>query len=1647
MNTNKNMHRRGFRARQRIARVFARTRVGLGVFTYLLLGMSPALADDIDIYTKAVASGGGGGSVIMFHIDTSASMLYEFETKEANNKQDGMPSFDADAYANSLLDQRFFLLSDAMRGQVTSLGGNYKVGIVGQDGAAGGVVYAEAKPLSSGLLPAAGAGAGPTGGVQTFPITQALDDVEQATSAAAIDSGQWYLDLGMSSGGGWGRLNTLPFTAHWTSSAGSVAGTGLNDWPPSYNYYWPGGGAGNIAFDYYHESTSGTQTIYLSSATTDTVLYVIGWDANWTTYGNILTGAYPSPGDNTGAPQKVCVDDAMDWEYNATKDYCQTKCVKTSPKPPCAGKIETKTKAYVLQSNTNSFVTLSGLVQGRTYLVIAATKTAGVSADFQLNLEYPDRGHLEGYLSTWSGTSNEQRVGLRFRNLGIPAGATINDARLQLQSSDPWNTQVTARMRVGIDTATSPADFLVTDLWNRTFDWEDYQDIESWEHPWVDGESWWLRYERTEDQRFDVKDLLQDQIDRTGWCGGDVVLAIEGDHTAWSWQKRREIWSYEAASYYKQWNYPLYAPTLTVDWSPGATSGDLCGTPMVKTYKISSSSEDVSQQADGSVQLDAEYLSVSNNQKTGLRFSLVDIPKDAVVENVKLVLTAHASGSPSAMTIRGINEGLAKPFGAAVNELNDRELMPTTVNYTPGSWVAGNTYTIDTPELKTLVQNMVKGAGWEFDGTLGFILAAAGGEMQVRSWERTASGADSLSRGDFGTMAPKLIVTLRAGTAMPTGKSHRRSLVEWLDGFVPFGYTSIAGSYLQMANYVKGRTPLPQPSMLAGACSNNVAILVTDVFENANSYSGFDAQVATVTGKASCGGNASEAWPCLFSMLDAMYEPEKAGAAGLSADGQYYAMRTYSIGMGPLAQTGGGQLRASANHGGGEFFPAKNSAELIQYFRDIIKSVADTGATIAAPGVSVNALNKFEHLDELYYSLFKPSVQADWEGNIKRYRLKSGVITDVNGAPAINNTDTSLFAETARSWWSPDIDGATVTVGGASGKLTAPDSRRIYTWRGVYGPSLNADLVDGAPEDGQGSEALTPLNPNLTPDLLGVPETLSGASQWTRKEQAVAYLRGGTNTVARRVFGAAIHASPTLVTFGIDSGGVPENTVFIGDNNGVLHMIDTGAPSSDDATTNIANTGGGELFAFLPQELLKNGDPLNAQKPSVLAGDYIYGLDGTWVPWKYDVGGDGIDAAAGDRVYLYGGMRRGGRNVLALDVTSVRRTNTAEQIKPKLQWVIEGGKIGTPFEYMGQTWSEPAPRWVHWGGERKRVVFFAGGYDAAVHDGNQAFNSAPQLGRQMYMVDALSGELLWWASSDAAADTEVPDMKYSMTATPVTMDRNGNGVTDGLYIVDLAGQVFRFDFNEAATSAADFVKNDAAVLVASLGATAAGANATSDNRRFYDMPAVAFVRSAEGGDLMIGVVSGYREEPTNKDTQEIAIMFRDIGAWNISPPARATITLADLIDVTAVTELSGTQLAAPGWYLPLDITKGEKGIGSPVFFNFALLFTTFVPEGSTAASACTPDVGYSRLYALNALTAGGIVDEKLDNVPDNQRYLDEAMPGLGSTIQLLYMGGELTLVSGTLAMTAEEFERDDSNLLDAGNIGDLKRTRWYRVEE
>jgi type IV pilus assembly protein PilY1 len=223
---------------------------------------------------------------------------------------------------------------------------------------------------------------------------------------------------------------------------------------------------------------------------------------------------------------------------------------------------------------------------------------------------------------------------------------------------------------------------------------------------------------------------------------------------------------------------------------------------------------------------------------------------------------------------------------------------------------------------------------------------------------------------------------------------------------------------------------------------------------------------------------------------------------------------------------------------------------------------------------------------------------------------------------------------------------------------------------------------------------------------------------------------------ARQDMGDPLHAKPAVVIYGgsESSPDITDAVVFSPTNDGMLHAID-------------AETGD-ELWAFMPQEVLDGILPLYL---STATSSKHYALDADVRALKYDVDQNGIvEPGDGDRVILYFGQRRGGGDYFAVDVT--------DRDQPEHLWTIGA----TQLPNLGQTWSTPAITRVDINGasqnSQKLVLIFAGGYDDT-QDGYTY--KTDSVGNSIFMVDAVTGALLWRASR-AGADLNLASMRHSI---------------------------------------------------------------------------------------------------------------------------------------------------------------------------------------------------------------------------------------------------------------------------------------------
>ncbi|MBI3916632.1 MAG: hypothetical protein HY322_06455 [Betaproteobacteria bacterium] len=496
---------------------------------------------------------------------------------------------------------------------------------------------------------------------------------------------------------------------------------------------------------------------------------------------------------------------------------------------------------------------------------------------------------------------------------------------------------------------------------------------------------------------------------------------------------------------------------------------------------------------------------------------------------------------------------------------------------------------------------------------------------------------------------------------------------------------------------------------------------------------------------------------------------------------------------------------------------------------------------------------------------------------------------------------------------------------------------------------------------------------------------------------------GSTTDVRASVHGDVLHSRPAVINYNRTANSENDVYVFYGANDGLFHAI-RGGQAIDAASANNLKPGE-EAWAFVPQEFfgkfqrMRNNDPLissSFKKP--------YFMDGPIGVFANDANDDGkLDPSggSGDRVILYITNRRGvdqnGRGfIYALDVTLPE--------DPKFMWKITSATTG--FGEIGQTWSQPVVVTEGLNGYANPVVVFAAGYDPAVEDLDPAAITGVtattvttaagtvtrSMGRAIYVLDALTGTLVWSAGGTNSAGTytvEAQGMDYAIPAGITVIKNESGGAINRAYVGDTGGQMWRIDFK--GTNLADST-------VTLLATIADSGNPPAGLRKFLHGPDVV----GEIGFDAILVGSGDREHPFDTSVVNRFYMFKDKGndagpvtgttykpdgttttteppiteAEIVGPPAFAGLSdltsncIQDALGClpgetqTGVTTKLGTDR---GWFITLG--TGEKAVGSAISLGGTTFFNTNQPDAGAGGGLCIPNLGVARQYAVSTVDA------------------------------------------------------------------------------
>ena len=1067
----------------------------------------------------------------------------------------------------------------------------------------------------------------------------------------------------------------------------------------------------------------------------------------------------------------------------------------------------------------------------------------------------------------------------------------------------------------------------------------------------------------------DISGVIQEVVDLNDWCGGkDLNVLIEGSSiTGLSDRRVRAI--DEGVS---------GAPQLVVSYDDSTATGCTQGESV---YQVASQSDNMEEDTKGKPNT-GSYLNFRNdwNNFVGVRFNNLNLPQGATIDEAYLEFTAYETNTANnaSMLIRGVERDSITSFGS--NNKNNLKNLPKTSGLT---WNMPKFYknsAYRTPDISNIVKEIVDRSGWQPGNNMAFIFNNFNGRRGAYSYNGQPSGA------------PRLIVKYKGAATPGSSSTVRQHLISKVDELSTSGFTPIVDTLYEAANYFGGNSvyyglergksgvgndvrrntrvshrlsylggdPVRPAGCNEGNLSdsdcineripvgatyispvsdlqcqtNNHIVLLSD--GEANNNHSVD-EIQALLGET-CTGNGDE--KCGLNLVKNISKAET------SAIGP--RVITHTIGF-AANSTANNFLNQLAIQSGGGFYQADNSEDLLEAFNTILRSVKDVNATFVSPGVAVNQLNRLTHRDELYFALFKPSEGAVWPGNLKRYRLSGEDVLDKNDSSAVDSV-TGFFSESSHSFWSVFADGSDVRNGGAASKLTSERNLYVFDEAGAIISSNNELHED---------------NSSITEsDLAIVSETDSEALRdvllkWARGVDVKDEDGDGSTSDFVSRMGDPIHSQPIIVNYSTD-----DSAIFVATNHGMLHSIDTKT--------------GDENFAIMPRELLSN---LNYLYENISSYDHQYGLDG-----------DMVLRTVGNKMYLYLGMRRGGRNYYVFDVT--------QKTSPKLVYKIEGG-TGS-LSKLGETWSRPTITKVKIGGVVKDVMIVGGGYDNA--QDNRVTRSGDNFGNAVFMFDADTGALLWHASN-ADANLNLTSMQYSIPGRISVIDRDNDGLADHMYVADTGGQLFRLDIYNGETGA-DFIK----------GARLAdfGGDTAESNRRFYYGPDVSEV--ALGDELYYGVAlgSGWRASPLDTAVEDNFYMLKDDGVFNRDTDGdykfMSTVFESDMYNATSHALTSSVEsereIAAQdfankaGWYLNLS-TGGEKVLSSPLIIDYKVFFTTYVPS-SSSTSACAPPTGNSRAYLVNLFNGNALKDLNINGIlDDGDRAADLKQTGIAPETKIL----------------------------------------------
>lgn len=305
--------------------------------------------------------------------------------------------------------------------------------------------------------------------------------------------------------------------------------------------------------------------------------------------------------------------------------------------------------------------------------------------------------------------AGDQIVGLRFANLNVPQGAVIVNAYVQF-TCDETGTAATSLVFRG--EASDNAATFTNVAFNVSARPKTVASASWTANPWNT-----LQEQGADQRTANLKTVVQEIVSRSGWQAGNALaLYVTGSG-------KRVAESYEGASSGASGHSLLQVATLVVEYMM----------PTTLSVRVSNGNDDAEEKiSSGAMDLsssDLEMIDDGGAQYVGMRFGGVGIPRNAVITEAYVQFsTDEVNSEATSLLINGEAVDNSATYAATAFNISSRPRTAAGVSWTPAAWstVSEISDIQRTPNIASVVQEIVNRSGWNAQNALSIIVSGTG---------------------------------------------------------------------------------------------------------------------------------------------------------------------------------------------------------------------------------------------------------------------------------------------------------------------------------------------------------------------------------------------------------------------------------------------------------------------------------------------------------------------------------------------------------------------------------------------------------------------------------------------------------------------------------------------------------------------------------------------------------------------------------------------------------------------------------------------------------------------------------------------------------------------------------------------------------